>query len=87
MNIKILKEIADGHKNFHFPSKAIEELANVRAEICAGCQHANPKHPFKHFIPEEKRIKKIKGLGCDLCHCPLSAKIRSVMSECPEGKW
>lgn len=89
MNLRILKEIIEGHKNFHFPSKTIEELANVRADICAGCEHADPEYPFKKFIPEENRIEKIKGLGCKLCGCPLSAKTRSVMSECPHDppKW
>mgnify|MGYP006921381677 CR=1 FL=1 len=87
MNLRILKEIVSGHKNFIFPSKEIEELANVRAEICASCEHADPNHPFKKFIPEEKRIEIIKGLGCKLCGCPLSAKTRSVMSTCPKDKW
>lgn len=84
-----LKLILDGWKNFTFPNKDVEELAKVRAEICSTCPHANPEHPFKHFTPEEGRIEKIKGLGCDLCHCPLSSKLRAVLESCPDkpSKW
>ena len=82
-----LKLILDGWKNFTFPNSQVEELAKVRADICSECPHANPEYPFKKMIPEEGRIEKIKGLGCDKCGCPLSSKLRAVMEKCPLNKW
>lgn len=87
MNEKTLRAIVSGWKNVIFKNKDIEELANVRAKICAGCPHANPEYPFKKFVPQEKRIEIIKGLGCDICGCVLSAKTRQVLTSCPKGKW
>lgn len=89
MNVDILKSLLSGWKNFAFKSTQVEELAKVRAEICAGCDKASMEHPFKKFIPEEKRIETIKGLGCTLCGCPLSSKLRSPLEKCPDNppKW
>lgn len=89
MNTEILNSILQGWTNFIFKSEKIEELAKVRAELCSGCLHANPEYPFKRFIPEEKRIEVIKGLACNLCGCPLSAKLRSPLETCPDipSKW
>jgi len=28
-----------------------------------------------------------KKLICELCHCPLKAKLRAVHAECPDGRW
>lgn len=87
MNQNTLNSILQGWKNFIFKSEKIEELANVRAVICAGCEYANPEYPFKNYLPEEKRIEIIKGLGCDKCGCPLSSKLRSPFEKCPTEKW
>jgi flavoprotein len=87
MNIKTYGAILQGWKEFIWPSKKIEEQARERAKICAQCPHANPEHPFKRWIPEENRIEMIKGLGCDICGCPLSSKLRQVLEGCPEKKW
>jgi len=89
MNLRIYAAIVSGWKNFTFPSKDIEKLAKVRAKICASCDQSTTEYPFKNYIPEEKRIEEIKGLGCKLCGCPLQSKLRQVLESCPhpEKKW
>lgn len=86
-NLSKLNSILTGWKNFIFINPQIEKLAKVRAEICAGCDHADIEYPFKKWIPEEKRIEIIKGLGCDKCGCPLLSKLRSPLEKCPLDKW
>ena len=88
MNLKKFNAIAEGWKNFAFPSKNIEELAKVRAEICSGCPHMTTDYPFKNILPEEKRIEIVKGVACGLCGgCPLQSKLRVPLESCPEKKW
>lgn len=89
MDLKKLQAIKQGWGNFLFPSPEIEELANVRAKICSSCDKAVDDYPFKHFLPEEKRIEIVRGLACGACGCPLSAKIRQVVESCPhpDKKW
>lgn len=87
MNLKKFNAIAEGWKNFVFPSKNIEELAKVRAEICSGCPHMTTDYPFKNILPEEKRIEIVKGVACGLCGCPLQSKLRVPLESCPEKKW
>jgi ribosomal protein L37E len=91
MSLEKLKSITSGWKNFIFRTPEIEELANVRAQICSRCDFSDPEYPFKVFIPERLKNKEplpiIKGMGCTKCGCPLSSKLRSVKEKCPEGKW
>lgn len=88
MNINTFNAIISGWKNVIFKNKDIEELANVRAKICASCPEANKKYKFKQFLPGEKiATKEIEGLACNVCGCPLSAKIRQVLENCPQDKW
>jgi len=87
MNVRTLGAILIGFKNLAFESTYAENKAKERALICSKCPHANPEHPFKKWIPEEKKIELIKGLGCDICGCPLSSKLRQSLEKCPEEKW
>jgi len=87
MNIQKFNAIVSGWKNFVFPNKHVEELAKVRAEICSKCPHMTTEYPFKKFIPEEKRIEEVKGVGCGICGCPLQSKLRVPMEKCPSDKW
>lgn len=88
MNLITFKAIVSGWTNVVFKNKDIEELATVRAKICADCPHANQEYPFKKFLPKENnRIEIIKGLACNLCGCPLSAKTRQVLTSCPDKRW
>lgn len=84
--IKNLRAIYDGFKNYNFPDPEIEKIAKERAEICASCPHANKNHPFKLLL-DDKSTKNITGMGCDICHCLLSAKVRTMLTGCPEKKW
>lgn len=84
--IQILSQIVEGFKNYSFPTEHNEKEAIRRAEICASCPYANPHRLFKKLLDDNK-IEHIKGLGCDKCGCLLSAKVRSPLSKCPEGKW
>lgn len=81
-----LKAIVSGFKNYKFPSKTMEELAKERAKICATCEYANPNHPFKKMI-DDQRTEIINGMGCNICGCLLSAKVRQLFTDCPEKKW
>lgn len=86
MNPEKLNHIISGWKNVVFKNKDVEELAIVRAKICSECPHANPNYPFKKFLPEEGgKTKIIEGMGCNLCGCPLSAKVRAVLDSCPDN--
>lgn len=84
---KKLISIFRGWKNFKFPSKEIETLAKKRAEICSKCPHANAKHPFKLFVPQDRKTASISKLGCEICGCLISAKVRSPLEKCPQEKW
>lgn len=83
--VEKLKSILTGIKNAHVENPEIEKRAEKRAKLCAECPHANPEHPFKAFIVPENRIMEIKNMGCDLCGCLLSAKVRSPLERCPDN--
>jgi len=54
-----------------------------KADICNECEFANYKN-YLDFVDDE--LKNVKGFVCELCDCPLIAKIRSG-DECPANKW
>lgn len=81
-----LRAILSGFTNFHFPSPEIEKIAKERAKICSTCEHANPDHPFKLLL-DDNSTKEIKNLGCKVCGCLLSAKVRQLFEGCPLKKW
>ena len=62
-------------------------LVRERSEICQACPSA-VVGTFEKFMPD-KSLKNIQGLKCDVCHCPLSTKLRSKdqNESCPKGKW
>lgn len=45
-----------------------------RYEICRKCEHAKYKS-YLDFVDDD--LKDVKGFICNLCKCPLVAKIRS----------
>ena len=81
-----LLAITEGFKNYLFPMPIIEELATERAKICADCDKADPEHPFKKLL-DDNRTEEIKGMGCSVCNCLLSAKVRQLREKCPLDKW
>jgi hypothetical protein len=67
-----LQEIFTAWKTSFNPTESQKELATLRSEICAGCEH--------------KQV--IAFARCGLCGCPISGKIHSpVQNACPAGKW
>lgn len=86
MNLQTFQAITEGFKNYTFKIPEMEKLAVERAKICAACPHANPEYPFK-LLKEDGETEPIQGMGCNICGCLLSAKIRQMISGCPEKKW
>ena len=83
------KEILDGWSAYveFTPMTTVEEkIAEDRAKICGSCPFAVEKGLLKITMPDEK-FKEIQGYKCSKCGCPLSTKIRSITSQCPEKKW
>jgi hypothetical protein len=79
-----ITNILNGWENYLSKSEVTETLAKQRAEKCKDCQNA--KHGFlTAFIKDD--LVEIQGHYCDLCKCPLSAKIRSEKEICPIKKW
>lgn len=79
-----IKNIISGWEKFIFKSEVTENMAIERAEFCAICPH-NKHGKLSAFINDE--IQQVKGNYCDICTCPLSAKIRSINEKCPINKW
>ena len=79
----MINEIITGWENYIHKSEVVEEVAIERANICSACPHAK-KGLLLTMIKDE--LKNVEGYYCDLCKCPLSAKIRSTGS-CEINKW
>lgn len=75
-----VESITEGWKNFVFKNNEVEQVAKERAEICIVCPH-------RKEIAIELRNENIGKLACDICDCPLSSKLRSMMESCPDGRW
>jgi len=70
--MKKIREIWNGWKNLFFKKPDVETIAKEREEVCNGC---------------EMKMEQIGIQVCGGCGCPLMAKIRSLESQCPMGKW
>lgn len=82
----ILSNIIAGWANLAFPSERVEKIAMQRAEICAKCPFAVMMNGT-HTITVDGKSTNVRGMKCDKCGCPLSAKIRALEDRCPIGKW
>ena len=80
-----IKNILNGWENFLSKSEVTEKLASDRALECIGCEYAKHSKAIEVFVKDD--FKEIEGYVCDLCKCPISAKIRSVNETCPISKW
>ena len=79
-----LQEIYDGWKNLIIPEEHlkphIDKVATARINICNTCEYDSNK--------SLTTMAKIRfDRHCTHCGCTLSAKTRSLTSECPIGKW
>lgn len=85
--IQKFKSIRQGWQNVVFLSPEVEKVAEARAKICSSCPHA-VEDSFMQAIG--KLLKRVTGVKCNLCGCPISAKTRSMAEECPDpagAKW
>ena len=71
--------------NSHYSNdtKAIAK-AVTRYPICCECEHAKKKIHYR--LIKDSTFPKIEGMGCEVCGCSLSFKIRS-RDCCPIEKW
>lgn len=79
-----LKNIFTGWKNYLNGNELASDLAKQRSKYCSKCEHSVFK---KHLLTVKDEVKIIEGFVCDLCHCPLSAKLRVPEEKCDAGKW
>jgi hypothetical protein len=76
--------IISGWYRLIFKDEKIEAIAKSRADICFDCEHKKKKDILV-FLNND--FKNVQDYICDLCNCPLSAKIRSLDSKCDLKKW
>lgn len=79
-----IKNIFVGWKNYLTDDEIASELAQQRAKHCAVCPHAVKK---EHLQRIKDSIEVIEGFVCELCSCPLSAKLRAPEAKCDIDKW
>lgn len=87
-----LKHVLEGITNSIFVREEVEALAAKRYEICSSCSK-NSKVIKDHI---EKGNTTVQGPyystnrpdeHCSMCACNIHAKVRSLHTECPIGKW
>lgn len=86
VTLKNLRAIHQGWKNYIWKSPTIEELAKERATICAQCPHFIKNKTFEVML-HDRSVEKIEGAACQKCGCPLSIKLRQILSGCPDERW
>ena len=79
-----MKNIIDGWYYVLVKNPEIELIAKQRAEHCKDCKHAVNKKILK-FI--DNNLLEVEDKVCDLCNCPLIAKLRSINENCKLKKW
>jgi hypothetical protein len=82
--LKKLQNIVDGWKGYLFHDAEAKKLAESRAVKCSQCEFC-----VYGIVPKfmDDEVKKIKGMVCDKCNCPLSTKLRAKEEVCPIGLW
>lgn len=78
-----ISNIAQGWGQY-FKGK-VSALEKERASECEQCSEAIVG-TYEKLLPDFS-LKKIQGLKCGVCKCPLSTKLRSKNENCPLGKW
>jgi len=76
-----------GWGNWIVDNPEAAKMAYARAEHCKDCIYA-VKGMISQWVGDD--LKQIEGFKCDVCSCPLSAKLRSPGELCehPDGsKW
>jgi len=70
------KQIFEGITNSIIKDAVVEQVADLRYEICYTCEHKGRKCAVKGTAP-----------CCNLCGCSLAFKTRALSTECPDGRW
>ena len=81
---KKAKAIIEGWRNYATDSGINHDVVVSRAKTCSDCPHS-VKGKLITMVKDE--LKEIEGHKCELCGCPLSAKIRQSVELCELGKW
>lgn len=76
--------ILEGWSNFIDKSEVTEQMAQERAGFCFKCEDKS-KALLLAFVKDE--LKEVEGYKCNLCQCPLSAKLRTKNEKCPKKLW
>ena len=84
--LRKIKNIVSGWVALALGDEGATDLAKERAEHCAKCVHAKHK-AYLELINDE--VEVVNGFVCELCSCPLSAKLRVPEEKCPDNppKW
>jgi hypothetical protein len=72
-------KILEGLKNNIFKQEHIEEIYNERKAICDECPKIN--------IVGDKCYAPGTQPCCEVCGCSLGLLLRSLSSECEDGRW
>lgn len=70
------KQIFEGITNTIVKDAVVEQIAQLRYDICYDCENKGRKCAVKGTAP-----------CCNLCGCSLAFKTRALSSDCPAGKW
>ena len=83
----VYKDIVDGFSYMVVKDSEVEKVAKERAKKCAVCPHADYINKNKKTVVVGDNVYSVKSMKCKVCGCALSAKVRSMDSECPRGFW
>ena len=72
-------KIFEGIKNSIFTKQHIEEIADLRMDICKVCPHIDTRGSYC-AMPKTQPC-------CKLCGCNLHLKTRSLSSSCDDNRW
>ena len=73
------KQILEGITNSIIRDEFVENVADLRMDICNECNYKDEKGK-ECAVPGTKPC-------CSLCGCSLGFKTRSLSSSCPANKW
>lgn len=69
--------IIQGYSNLVFKNEEVEKVAKARYDVCLACPNKKPLiviNNVQHYI-------------CEICTCPIDAKVRALDEVCPKGNW
>ena len=82
-----VKHILEGIKNSIFVKEEVEKIAAVRYATCKVCPKNSTNKDKADFDPGKHFNKLRPDEHCSICACNIHAKVRSLHTDCPIGKW